>query len=117
VCWHRLPGASVRFVHWCRGMGHHIRKSLSGRHLTVLMGVYVLGGLRGRQEDRVRAHLTRCPRCWAEYEDLAEVPLLLNMITAEEAADAAGLTQQVYAKDALPRLLSSRGTSPGHWPG
>jgi predicted anti-sigma-YlaC factor YlaD len=83
------------------------KQGLGGRHVTVLLGVYVLGGLRGQQEDRVRAHLARCARCRAEYEDLAEVPVLLNMITAEEAADAEGLAEQVYAKDALPASYHS----------
>ena len=53
-----------------------------------LLGVYVLGGLRGQQEARVRAHLSSCARCRAEHEELAEVPLLLDLITAEEAAEA-----------------------------
>jgi predicted anti-sigma-YlaC factor YlaD len=91
-------------------------KGLGGRHVTFLLGVYVLGGLRGPEEARVREHLTRCARCRAEYEDLAEVPVLLNMITADEAADAQGLAEHVYAKDAAPRLLSSPGANPAGRP-
>lgn len=57
-------------------------------HVQILLGVYVLGGLRGHQETRVRTHLARCARCRAEYEELAEVPALLDMITSEDAAEA-----------------------------
>jgi predicted anti-sigma-YlaC factor YlaD len=88
-------------------------QGLGGRHVTGLLGVYVLGGLRGHEETRVRAHLARCARCRADYEDLAEVPILLNMITAEDAADPEGLAEQVYAKDAVHRLLPTRRANPG----
>jgi anti-sigma factor RsiW len=56
------------------------------KHVKILLGVYVLGGLRGHEETRVRTHLARCARCRAEYEELAELPALLDMITSEEAA-------------------------------
>ena len=56
--------------------------------IKVYLGVLVLGGLRGRQESQVRAHIAGCARCRAEYEELAELPALLDMITAEEADNA-----------------------------
>jgi hypothetical protein len=62
--------------------------------VTILLGVYVLGGLRGHQETRVRTHLSGCARCRAEYEELAEVPALLDLITADEAAEAGGPSGQ-----------------------
>lgn len=62
--------------------------------VTTLLGVYVLGGLRGHEETQVRAHLSRCARCRAEYEELAEVPALLDLITADEAAEAGGPCSQ-----------------------
>ena len=61
------------------------------RRARILLGVFVLGGLQGRQESMVRAHLAACSQCRAEYEELADVPALLDMITAEEAAGAEGL--------------------------
>ena len=61
------------------------------KDIKILLGVYVLGGLRGQQETRVRTHLARCARCRAEYEELAELPALLDMITSEEAAEAGRL--------------------------
>ncbi len=69
------------------------------RQVKILLGVYVLGGLRGHQETRVRTHLARCARCRAEYEELAEVPVLLDMITGEEAAGAERLPDQTEVLD------------------
>jgi predicted anti-sigma-YlaC factor YlaD len=66
-------------------------------HIQILLGVYVLGGLRGHEETQVRAHLACCARCRAEYEELAEVPTLLDMITREEAAGTERLPDQAEA--------------------
>jgi Putative zinc-finger len=75
-----------------------VRQDASGcRDITILLGVYVLGGLRGHQETRVRTHLARCARCRGEYEELAEVPALLDMLTSEEAVAAARLSDQAGA--------------------
>jgi Putative zinc-finger len=60
--------------------------ALACRHITALLGAYVLGGLRGQQETRVRTHLARCDLCRAEYQELAEVTVFLDMLTTEEAA-------------------------------
>ena len=68
------------------------RNGLACRHIKLLLGVYVLGGLRGVQEIRVRTHLARCAHCRAECEELAEVPAVLGLITAEEAASAGELS-------------------------
>jgi predicted anti-sigma-YlaC factor YlaD len=61
-------------------------KGMDRSHVIALLGVYVLGGLRGAQEARVRAHLEYCAQCRTEYEELAEVTRFLDMITGEEAA-------------------------------
>jgi predicted anti-sigma-YlaC factor YlaD len=75
------------------------KNGLGEMHVKMLLGAYVLRGLRGHQEARVRAHLTRCARCRAEYEELAELPMLLDMITGEEAAEAEGPAAQTDALD------------------
>lgn len=62
--------------------------STTCRQIRILLGVYVLGGLRGYQQTQVTIHLAGCARCRAEYEELAEVPALLDMISGEEAAAA-----------------------------
>jgi predicted anti-sigma-YlaC factor YlaD len=62
--------------------------------LRILLGAFVLGGLRGREEALVKAHLAGCAQCRAEYQELAEVPALLDLITAEKAADAGELPDQ-----------------------
>ena len=59
--------------------------------VSALLGVFVLGGLRGQQECLVMTHLAGCTRCRAEYEEIAEVPALLDMLTEEEAAGADAL--------------------------
>jgi predicted anti-sigma-YlaC factor YlaD len=58
------------------------------KQIRMLLGVYVLGGLRGHQQTQVTAHLAGCARCRAEYDELAEVPALLDLLTAEEATEA-----------------------------
>jgi hypothetical protein len=60
-------------------------KDLACRRITILLGAYVLGGLRDHQEAQVKTHLSWCSRCSAEYEELAVVPALLDMISGEEA--------------------------------
>jgi predicted anti-sigma-YlaC factor YlaD len=57
-----------------------------------MLGVFVLGGLRAQEESLVRSHLAGCAPCRAEYGVLADVPGLLDMITAEEAARAGELS-------------------------
>jgi hypothetical protein len=86
---HQVRGQPLQTVRLMR------RTARPCRPVKVLLGVYVLGGLRGSQETRVRTHLVGCARCRAEYEELAEVPALLDMLTAEEldmltAEEAAG---------------------------
>jgi len=58
------------------------------RHVRILLGVFVLGGLRGQEESMVRAHVAGCARCQAECGELAEVPALLDLLTPEQAAQA-----------------------------
>jgi anti-sigma factor RsiW len=58
------------------------------RRIRMLLGVFVLGGLRGQEESMVRAHLAGCARCQAECDELGEVPAFLNLLTPEEAAQA-----------------------------
>lgn len=57
--------------------------------VKMLLGVHVLGGLRGTREARVRAHLERCIPCRADYDELAEIIPFLDMITGAEAAQDA----------------------------
>jgi anti-sigma factor RsiW len=58
------------------------------KRIRMLLGVFVLGGLRGQEESMVSAHLAGCARCQAECDELAEVPALLDLLTPEEAAQA-----------------------------
>jgi predicted anti-sigma-YlaC factor YlaD len=55
--------------------------------VQLLLGAYVLGGLTALQEAAVQAHLERCARCRAEYDELAVVPSWLDLLTPEDLAD------------------------------
>jgi anti-sigma factor RsiW len=76
-----------------------MRGRLPGRHVSMLLGVYVLGGLRGRQAARVTAHLSQCDRCRAEHRELAEIPPLLKLIIRDDA-EAAGRDAQLPSRRA-----------------
>lgn len=54
------------------------------RHVQLLLGAYVLGGLSPTEETAVAAHLGQCPQCQAEYEDLACVPLWLDLLKSQD---------------------------------
>ncbi|WP_406283948.1 anti-sigma factor family protein [Embleya sp. NBC_00896] len=66
------------------------------------LGAFVLGALAEDEAGQVRAHLATCPRCRAEYDELAGLPGLLARLTEAEAR-ASG----VAANGATPtRLLA-----------
>jgi len=60
------------------------------RHVQLLLGAYVLGGLSPAEKADVEAHLPRCAQCQAEYEELACVPSWLDLLRAENADPAPG---------------------------
>jgi anti-sigma factor RsiW len=60
------------------------------RHVQLLLGAYVLGGLSPAEKADVEAHLAQCARCQAEYEELACVPLWLDLLQAEDDDPAPG---------------------------
>jgi anti-sigma-K factor RskA len=47
------------------------------------VGAYVLGALEPDEMEEMRAHLADCPRCAAEARSLAELPALLDLVTAD----------------------------------
>ena len=66
------------------------------------LGVFVIGSLPMHEAVEVREHLGICPECRVEYDELAGLPALLNMITEVEATFG-----PVQANDAmLDRLLA-----------
>ncbi|MFF7249524.1 anti-sigma factor family protein [Embleya sp. NPDC008237] len=67
------------------------------------LGAFVVGALDEDEAVRVRQHVATCPRCRAEYEELAGLPALLARLTEAEA-QASG----VAANGAVPaRVLSA----------
>jgi Putative zinc-finger len=87
--------------------------------VRILLGVFVLGGLRGQEESLVTTHLAGCARCQAECEELADVPDLLDLAISEEAAqaeappDSLALQQEgrafVSGRASLPRAIAAAG--------
>jgi len=69
----------------------------------MLLGAYILGGLSDHEEFSVCAHLGRCQRCRLEYDDLANLPAVLDLFAEEfEAADLKAQPQR-------------RGTAYSYW--
>jgi anti-sigma factor RsiW len=53
------------------------------------LGAYLVGALEPDEAERVRRHLAACPRCRAEYAELAPVVGLLATVPAEALSAAA----------------------------
>ncbi|MYW00149.1 hypothetical protein GT354_18025, partial [Streptomyces sp. SID3343] len=67
------------------------------------LGAFVLGALDEDEARQVREHVATCPRCRAEYDELAGLPGFLARLTEVEA-HASG----VAATGAAPaRLLAA----------
>jgi Putative zinc-finger len=60
------------------------------RHVQLLLGAYVLGGLSPEEEAAVQAHLPQCAPCQAEYEEMACVPPWLDLLKFGDGDPAAG---------------------------
>ncbi|MGC0418471.1 anti-sigma factor family protein [Embleya sp. AB8] len=50
------------------------------------LGAFVVGALDEAETARIRQHVATCPRCRAEYDELAGLPALLARLTEAEAA-------------------------------
>ncbi|OIJ91810.1 hypothetical protein BIV25_28640 [Streptomyces sp. MUSC 14] len=70
--------------------------------VRMALGGYVLEALSPAEMEQVHAHLATCDACRAEHEQLAGLPALLAMVTADEAA---GRTVPAGNKDLADRLV------------
>ena len=52
--------------------------------MLILLGAYLMGGLREKDAAAVRAHLETCAMCKAEHDDLAPVPGWLSLLSDEQ---------------------------------
>jgi anti-sigma factor RsiW len=57
-------------------------------HVRLSLGLYVLGALDEAASQRVRTHLRACDSCRAEHEYIAVVPMLFNLLSPDDLADA-----------------------------
>ncbi len=71
------------------------------------LGAFVLGALDEGEAQQVRAHVATCPRCRAEYDELAGLPGFLARLTEPEAR-ASGVAA---AGVAPARLLAAAAVS------
>lgn len=68
------------------------------------IGALVLGALDRDEELLVREHIRGCPTCAAEYRELAAIPALLELVSAEQIQYAV----DPYAADRMWRGLVDR---------
>jgi hypothetical protein len=73
------------------------------------VGPYVLGALEPDEMEEMRAHLVDCPRCAAEARSLAELPALLDLVSAdaEVAVPSPGLEDEVLDRFVRERARSA----------
>jgi Anti-sigma-K factor rskA/Putative zinc-finger len=73
------------------------------------VGPYVLGALEPDEMDEMRAHLADCPRCATEVRSLAELPALLDLVSAdaEVAVLSPGLEDEVLDRFVRERARSA----------
>ena len=89
-----------------------MRGSPACGRIRILLGAFVLGGLRGREESLVRAHVAGCASCRAEYQELTEVRTLLDLV-AGEAAGTGQLPDQAGPVSAQGEQQHAQAPSPG----
>jgi hypothetical protein len=73
-----------------------------GKHVQILLGAYVLGGLSAHEEAIVRAHLDCCAQCQAEHHELACVPAWLDLLAEVEPGSRLRLVADVGDEDLAP---------------
>ena len=73
-----------------------------GKHVQILLGAYLLGGLSAQEEAAVRAHLDGCAQCQAEHDELACVPAWLDLLAEAEPASQLRLVTEAGDEDRAP---------------
>ena len=73
------------------------------------VGPYVLGALEPDEMDEMRGHLADCPRCATEVRSLAELPALLDLVSAdaEVAVPSPSLEDEVLDRFVRERARSA----------
>jgi hypothetical protein len=73
-----------------------------GKHVQILLGAYLLGGLSAHEEAAVQAHLDCCAPCQAEHHELACVPAWLDLLVEAEPASRLRLVADASDEDRAP---------------
>jgi len=73
-----------------------------GKHVQILLGAYLLGGLSAHEEAAVRAHLDYCAQCQAEQHELACVPAWLDLLAEAEPGRRLRLVADAGDEDRAP---------------
>jgi hypothetical protein len=68
-----------------RPSGHPTPPRIGCAVVRLDLGAFVLGALDEGEAQQVRGHVAACPRCRAEYDDLAGLPGFLARLTEVEA--------------------------------
>ncbi|GGK01368.1 hypothetical protein GCM10011583_36120 [Streptomyces camponoticapitis] len=53
-------------------------------HVRSQLGAYALGGLTPEEDRRIAGHLDGCPRCAADYAEVADGAALLALFDEED---------------------------------
>lgn len=80
------------------------------RKVTHLLSAYMDGELPGVEHRLIHLHLTVCPDCLADYEDLLQMKRLLGRMRVQSARKDMPLqiVRQIHAEDARAKAESSR---------
>lgn len=54
--------------------------------LRFSLAAYVMGALTPEERDVIDAHLSSCPECVAELDEMTSLPLFLDLVSGEEVA-------------------------------
>ena len=76
---------------------------MTGEHITLLLGAYVLDALDAHERAAADRHLARCPACTAELRQLQPLPALLSRLTLD---DVTALDQAAAVDAAAPAVPS-----------
>jgi hypothetical protein len=70
------------------------------------LGAYVLGALTPEEREVIDAHLSSCPTCTAEMDEMSRLPVLLDLLPEDEVS-AMGTGADGPAPDLVDRVVAA----------